>query len=252
MMGLVRVLGRLTPRQISDEVALALEEMKRKGVQAGIAAGFFAVALAFIAFLAVALIVAAIMGFATLMSPWLAALLVAGIFLVIALIGALIGLSRFKKAMPLVPESAIRGVKYDIGILKEGRSFNPATLDVKKEKPKPKPEEKKAAEHKEPAPSIGELQKRSELRRLHLADARDGLGRKLDVRTQASSLVRDAKSGAANAADSIKTRFPSSQRGGEEGGGDAVQTLKDRWVPLTVLAISLGTIAVLLRRLLQK
>lgn len=250
MMGLARVLGRLTPRQISDEVALALEEMKRKGVQAGIAAGFFAVALAFIAFLAVALIVAAIMGFATLMSPWLAALLVAGIFLVIALIGALIGLSRFKKAMPLVPESAIRGVKYDIGVLKEGRSFNPATLDVKKEKPKP--EEKKAAEHKEPAPSIGELQKRSELRRLHLADARDGLGRKLDVRTQASSLVRDAKSGAAHAADSIKTRFPSSQLGGEAGSGDAVQTLKDRWVPLTVLAISLGTIAVLLRRLLQK
>ena len=31
--------------------------------------------------------------------------------------------------MPLVPEETIRGIKYDLGIAKEGSAFDPAILD---------------------------------------------------------------------------------------------------------------------------
>ncbi|GAA3297386.1 hypothetical protein GCM10017708_39000 [Arthrobacter citreus] len=77
-------MARLTPRQLNDEFALATAEMKQKGVKAGMAAAFMVVALLFAAALAIALIVAAILGLGTVMPGWLAALLVALLFLVIA------------------------------------------------------------------------------------------------------------------------------------------------------------------------
>ena len=101
--------------------------------QVGVAAAFLAVALVFVAFLVVGLIVAAIMGLATIMPAWLAALLVCGVFLVIAAIAGLVGVGKFKKAMPLVPEDTIRGIKYDLGIAKEGSAFDPAVLDPESE-----------------------------------------------------------------------------------------------------------------------
>ena len=53
-------------------------------MQLGVAGAFFAVALVFVAFLVIGLIVAAIMGLATIMPAWLAALLVCAVFLLIA------------------------------------------------------------------------------------------------------------------------------------------------------------------------
>ena len=72
----LKLLFRLAPRQLNDEIAFAKIELKRKGIQVGVAAAFFAVALVFLLFLVVGLIVAAIMGLATIMPAWLAALLV--------------------------------------------------------------------------------------------------------------------------------------------------------------------------------
>ena len=125
----LKLIFKLVPRQLNDEIALAKIEIKRKGIQLGVAAAFFAVALVFVAFLVTGLIVAAIMGLATIMPAWLAALLVCGVFLVIALIVALVGYRKFKKVMPLVPEDTLRGLKYDLGIAKEGSAFDPAVLD---------------------------------------------------------------------------------------------------------------------------
>jgi uncharacterized membrane protein YqjE len=113
----LKLLLRLAPRQLNDEIALAKIEIKRKGIQLGVAAAFFGVALIFVAFLVVGLIVAAIMGLATIMPAWLAALLVCAAFLIIALIGAMIGLRKFKGAMPLVPEETLRGIRHDLGIV---------------------------------------------------------------------------------------------------------------------------------------
>lgn len=257
VIGLIRLLLRLTPRQFSDEYALAREQMKQKGIKAGIAAAFFAVALLFLAFLVVALIVAAIMGLATVMPAWLSALCFAVLFLIIAAIAGLIGLSRFKKALPLVPEDAIRGVKYDIGVLKEGRKFNPATLDVKKPAEEKKPKHRDTGAPKTPAPSYAELRSRSGRRRDHIAETRDDLGRGLDFKSQVSSTTSRAKSAAAHAKESVahaKESRSTHSRPANPASSPARhnQTLADRWKPLSVVAASAAAIAVMVRRLVAK
>ena len=176
--------------------------------QVGVAAAFLAVALAFVAFLVVGLIVAAIMGLATIMPAWLAALLVCGVFLVIAAIAGLVGVGKFKKAMPLVPEDTIRGIKYDLGIAKEGSAFDPAVLDPESDvykaakaakaeaaaKAKAEKEAKKAAEPDfGPPPTEAELRRRLDQRRTHLTGVRDELNEELDVKTQAQALLAAAQ-----------------------------------------------------------
>lgn len=255
LFGLIRLLARLTPRQVSDEVSIAIAQMKQKGIKAGIAAAFLVVALVFVLFFAVALVVAAIMGLAEIMPAWLAALLVALLFLVIGGILALIGVSRLKKQLPLVPEDAIRGIRYDIGVLKEGRSFDPATLDVKKPKEdKESKDDARDAKPKEPTPSYEELRGRSGERRSHIAEARDSLGARVDVKERfAKAKHRSQKEVLTGGSTAV----------GSEGSGRvaavAVQrevphntTLADRWRPLSVLAASVAAMLVMLRRLLSK
>src|SRR6476661_9139716 len=165
----LKLIFKLAPRQLNDEIAFAKAELKRKGIQLGVAAAFFAVALIFVAFLVIGLIVAAIMGLATIMPAWLAALLVCAAFLVIALIGGLVGLARFKKAMPLMPEETIRGIRHDIGVAREGSAFNPAILDPEspeakaakadaaaKAKAEKEAKEAKAARHEQEFPHASE------------------------------------------------------------------------------------------------
>lgn len=250
LFGLIRLLARLTPRQVSDEFSIAVEQMKQKGIKAGIAAAFLVVALVFILFFAVALVVAAIMGLAEVMPAWLAALLVALLFLVIGGILALIGVSRLRKQLPLVPEDAIRGIRYDLGVLKEGRSFDPATLDVKKPKDDKDrkdggDKETKDAKPKEPTPSYEELRGRSGERRAHIADARDSLGTRVDVKSRfAKARHRSPQGGTKGdgrvAAVAVRRDVPHNT------------TLADRWKPLSVLAASVAAMLVMLRRLLSK
>lgn len=257
LFGLVKLLARLTPRQVSDEVSIAVAQMKQKGIKAGIAAAFLVVALVFVLFFAVALVVAAIMGLAEIMPAWLAALLVAAFFLVVGSILALIGVSRLKKQLPLIPEDAIRGIRYDLGVLKEGRSFDPATLDVKKPKNEKdgkhrKDDEKdtKDTKPKEPTPSYEELRGRSGERRTHIAEARDSLGARVDIASRlGKGRHRSPQSGAASdgskgdgavAAVAVRRDVPHNT------------SLADRWKPLSVLAASVAALLVLLRRLLSR
>lgn len=250
LFGLIKLLARLTPRQVSDEFSIAVEQMKQKGIKAGIAAAFLVVALIFMLFFVVALVVAAILGLAEVMPAWLAALLVALLFLVIGGILALIGVSRLKKQLPLVPEDAIRGIRYDLGVLKEGRSFDPATLDVKK--PKDDKDRKddgdkdaKDSKPKEPTPSYEELRGRSGERRSHIADARDSLGTRVDVKSRfGKARHRSPQSGTKGddrvAAVAVRRDVPHNT------------TFADRWKPLSVLAASVAAMLVMLRRLLSK
>ena len=249
IVGLSKVMARLLPRQISDELALAIAEMKQKGIKAGIAAGLLVAALLFLAALGVALIAAAILGLATVMPAWLAALLIAALFLVIAGIAALIGISRFKKTMPLLPQDALRGVRYDLGVLKEGRSFDPATLDAPKQ-PKAKDEGKEQQEKPEDAvrkATPEELRIRLRQRREHMAAVRDGLGEKADVKKQMAELKgRRAAARRSGSTDSGT---------GSEAAGTADEVgalLRERKQPLVVLGASLVTMGILLRRLLRK
>jgi uncharacterized membrane protein YqjE len=263
--GTLKLLFRLAPRQLNDEIAFAKIELKRKGVQVGVASAFLAVALVFVLFLVVALIVAAIMGLATIMPAWLAALLVSAAFLLIALIGGLIGVSRFKKAMPLLPEETIRGIKHDIGVAREGSAFNPAVLDPQSPEAKAAKaakaeaaakakaeKEAKAAEHNKefPQASEPELARRLGQRRHHLAEVRDDLGDELDVKTQARFLLaaaqvkmREGQVLAVRGKDLAASRLASLS---ESTGG-----LGARWKPLAALAAAGTMLVVLVRKLLR-
>lgn len=241
--GLARLVGQLTPRQIQDEFSIALHELKGKGVKVGVAAAILAVALVFIALMVISLLVAGIMGLAVVMPAWLAALIVAAGFLILGGILALIGISQVKKAMPLMPAEAIRGVKYDVGVLREGSSFDPATLDVKPEKER-KPEKAEHEEPKPPAPTMDELRMRTSERRDHLAAVRDDLGNRIDPRPRAEQAKRRAKHAADAATERLVVRA--------ESVGDAGPELKERWKPLAALAVSLTALGVMVRRLLQK
>ena len=264
LFGLIKLLARLTPRQVSDEVSIALQQMKQKGVKAGIAAAILVVAVVFVLFFAVALVVAAIMGLAEIMPAWLAALLVAVLFLVIAGILALIGVSRLKKQLPLIPEDAIRGIRHDLGVLKEGRSFDPATLDVKKpkddSKDKKSDDDAKETKPKQPAPSYEELRGRSGERRTHIADARDSLGERVDVKARLKNAQHRSKAGSASAGSSRRNVAGSATEGnGAKGAAVATRRdvphntgLADRWKPLGVLGASVAAMLVMLRRLLSK
>lgn len=261
----LKLLFRLAPRQLNDEVAFAKVELKRKGIQVGVAAAFLAVALVLLLFVVVGLIVAAIMGLATIMPAWLAALLVSAAFLLIALIGGLIGMRKFKKAMPLLPEETIRGIRHDIGIAKEGSAFNPAILDPQSPEAKAAKaakaeaaakakaeKEAKAAEHNQgfPQASEPELARRLNQRRHHLTEVRDDLGEELDVKTQAQFLLAAAQGTfrqgqvlAVRGKDLAGHRLAALS---ESGGG-----LGNRWKPLAALAAAGTVFIVLVRKLLR-
>jgi uncharacterized membrane protein YqjE len=263
--GTLRLLFRLAPRQLNDEIAFAKIELKRKGVQVGVAAAFLAVALIFVLFLVVGLIVAAIMGLATIMPAWLAALIVSAAFLLIALVGGLIGVNRFKKAMPLLPEETIRGIKHDIGVAKEGSAFNPAVLDPQSPEAKAAKaakaeaaakakaeKEAKAEEHNKefPQASEPELARRLSQRRHHLTEVRDDLGDELDVKTQARFLLgaaqgklREGQVIAGRSKDLAARRLAALS---ESTGG-----LGNRWKPLAALAAAGTVFVVLVRKLLR-
>lgn len=275
----LKLIFKLAPRQLNDEIALAKVELKRKGIEVGVAAAILAVALAFVAFLLVGLIVAAIMGLATIMPAWLAALLVCGVFLLIAAIAGLVGVGKFKKAMPLVPEDTIRGIKYDLGIAKEGSAFDPAVLDPESDvykaakaakaeaaaKAKAEKEAKKAAEPDfGPPPTEAELRRRLDERRTHLTGVRDELNEELDVKTQAQALLAAAqvklqgskeqlsgkvagfRSSAARAA-----KRPAASAGAATDGAGMAGQLGERWKPLVALTASAAALVFLLRKLLK-
>ncbi|MDP9693592.1 UNVERIFIED_ORG: putative membrane protein YqjE [Arthrobacter globiformis] len=266
---------KLAPRQLNDEIALAKIEAKRKGKQLGVAGAFFGVAAVFLALLVTGLIVAAIMGLATIMPAWLAALLVSAVFLLIALIGGLIGLRKFKQAMPLIPEDTVRGLKHDLGIAKEGSDFDAAVLDPKspqakaaaeakaaeKARAKADKEAKKSAEAVDvPVATEPELRRRLKQRREHLTGVRDELGEELDVKPQAQALLGVAKHRAAEGNEKFQEargraaeRFAALSASARSGASEASLPgqLEARWKPLLALAASTAVLLALLRKLFK-
>lgn len=103
---------------IRDEIAQLRSELVTRLKAAGIGIGLFAAAAIFLHFAAWVLIATAILGLANAVAPWLAALIIGVVLLVIAVILALVGLSRVKKGVPPVPESAIESVKSDVKAFK--------------------------------------------------------------------------------------------------------------------------------------
>jgi hypothetical protein len=116
---LLQTLGDQSSRLARQEIELARAEMSAKGKQVAFGVGAFS-ASGLLALLALgALTAAAILALATGMAGWLAALIVAVAYLLLAGVAALVGKARVEKGTPPVPERAIESVKDDVEATKQ-------------------------------------------------------------------------------------------------------------------------------------
>lgn len=116
---LLQQLTEQTTRLAQKEIELAKAEMEVKGKRIGIGAGAFSGA-GLLALLALgALTAAAILALATAVDGWLAALIVAVVYLLIAGVLALLGRSKVQAATPPLPEQTLDSVKRDVELTKQ-------------------------------------------------------------------------------------------------------------------------------------
>jgi uncharacterized membrane protein YqjE len=111
---LLKQLSEETTRLVHQELELAKAELTQKGKQAGAGAGLFGAAGAIGLLAAAALTTCFILALDAVMPAWLAALLVAVVYGVIALVVVKQGQAKMKAAGPLVPEQTIETVKEDV------------------------------------------------------------------------------------------------------------------------------------------
>ena len=111
---LVKQLSEQTSRLVRQEVELAKAELTVKGKRAGVGAGMFGGAGVFGLYALGALTAAAIAALALAVATWLAALIIAGVWAVIAGVMALMGRSKVQQAMPPVPQDSVDSVKEDV------------------------------------------------------------------------------------------------------------------------------------------
>ena len=105
---------------IRDEIRLAKAELSVKGKHAGKGAGLLggAALMGFFGF--AALVATAIIALSYAVEPWLAALIVAILLLVVAAVLALAGKKALQQGLPPVPERTQANVKRDVEAVKEG------------------------------------------------------------------------------------------------------------------------------------
>jgi hypothetical protein len=115
---LVKLMTEQVNTLVRAEMELARLELSGKGKQAGIGAGLLGGAGGMAFFGAGVLVTTAILALALVLPAWLAALLVGLALLMMAGLLALIGRSRIQRAMPLVPEEAVRGLRTDLRTLR--------------------------------------------------------------------------------------------------------------------------------------
>ena len=115
---LVGDLGRELTTLIHQEMELARVELAEKGKRAGLGAGLFGAAAVLAVFGIGCLTACVVAALAQVMSLWLAALIVALAYLVVAGILALTGKREVQEATPPVPEQAVESTKEDVEWLK--------------------------------------------------------------------------------------------------------------------------------------
>jgi hypothetical protein len=111
---LLSQLSEQTTRLVHQELELAKAELQQKGKQAGAGAGMFggagAIGLAALG----ALTACFILALAAIMPSWLAALIVAVVYGIVAFVLVKQGQAKLKQATPPVPEQTIETVKEDV------------------------------------------------------------------------------------------------------------------------------------------
>jgi hypothetical protein len=116
---LVRDLSEQTTALVRQEVELAKAELGVKARNAGIGVGMFGGAGALGFYALGALTATLILGLATVVDAWLAALIVTVAYGAIAGVLALRGKTKVQQATPPVPERAVASAKEDVRYTKE-------------------------------------------------------------------------------------------------------------------------------------
>lgn len=124
---LFELIGEL-PNQVSElvhrEIELVKAEMTAKLKALGSGGGLLAGAVVVLLFMVGVLLTAAVLGLAEVMPGWAAALIVAGVLLIIAVVLGLIGYRILKRGIPPVPNETIDSLQRDLrairGIGKRG------------------------------------------------------------------------------------------------------------------------------------
>ncbi|MFW2241712.1 phage holin family protein [Rhodococcus opacus] len=119
----VQLVERLTDQLtglVRTEMTHALTEVKDKGTRFGIGAGVSGVGVLLLLYGFGALVATAILGLATTLDPWLAALIVAAVLIIVGSVVAAVGARRAKNALPPVPEQMADSVRADVDTVKEG------------------------------------------------------------------------------------------------------------------------------------
>ncbi len=111
---LMRELAEETTTLVRQELDLAKAEMTQKGKEAGLGIGMFGAAGIIGLFALGALTACFIAALALTMDVWLAALIVAVAYAVIAGVVALVAKARLKQATPPTPEQTVETVKEDV------------------------------------------------------------------------------------------------------------------------------------------
>jgi hypothetical protein len=111
---LLKQLSQETTQLVHQELELAKAELSQKGKQAGAGAGMFggagAIGLAALG----ALTACFILALNAIMPAWLAALIVAVVYGIVAFVLVKQGQAKIKQATPPVPEQTIETVKEDV------------------------------------------------------------------------------------------------------------------------------------------
>jgi len=122
---LVKQLSDQMSTLVRQELDLAKAELTVKGKRAGLGAGMFGGASVFSAYGAGALTACLILVLATAMTAWLAALIIAAVYGVVAGVLALMGRAKIRQSVPPMPEQTVESVKEDVELtkqrVKEGR-----------------------------------------------------------------------------------------------------------------------------------
>ena len=103
---------------VRNEIESLKDEIAGKLKNAGIGIGLLAGAVFFALFALMVLIAAAILGLATVLPAWLAALIVGVVILLVAAILATVGIRSLKKGVPPAPTHTIESIKKDVRTIK--------------------------------------------------------------------------------------------------------------------------------------
>lgn len=177
---------------------------------------------------------------------------------------ALVGLKKVKAQLPFKPESAIFGLLFDLGVLKEGTAMSAERLKKEQaeraeqkakeaeeaaERARQEAEERKARGEEEPKPpTFEELKQRTAERRQHLAALRDDL----------QSYTGDVQNNTQQALDALKA-VPSEVAAGAAATGRGLaenvrkpEVLQARWKSFAALGASIATVLHFLNRLVRR